>query len=155
MPARRCPPRSADRVRCADRIDRLLPVDGRKRHIVTDTNGFPVGAMVHGADLQDRDGAVPLLASIRDTFPWLRRVFADGADAGKKLETALAALGQWSLELVKRPPAVVGFAVLSRPPAGPPGPARSAAGAFACWRGWVVERTFAWLGRNRRLAKDF
>jgi transposase len=103
----------------------------------------------------DRDGAVPLLASIRHSFPWLRHVFADGAYAGAKLETALAALGQWSLEIVKRPPADVGFEVLPRPPAGPPGPARSAAGAFACWRGWMVERTFAWLGRNRRLAKDF
>jgi transposase len=110
-------------------------VSGRKRHIVTDTRGFPVGAMVHEAGIQDRDGAVPLLASIRDTFPWLRHVFADGAYAGAKLETALAALGQWTLEIVKRPVTAKGFEVLPRR--------------------WVVERTFAWLGRNRRLAKDF
>jgi transposase len=110
-------------------------VSGRKRHIVTDTAGLLVGVTVHEASIQDRDGAVPLLASIRCGFPWLRHVFADGAYAGAKLETALAALGQWTIEIVKRPATAKGFEVLSRR--------------------WVVERTFAWLGRNRRLAKDF
>ena len=72
-------------------------IKGRKRHILTDTNGLLVAATVHAADLQDRDGAVPLLASIRHPFPWLRHVFADGGYAGAKLETALAALapGRW------------------------------------------------------------
>jgi putative transposase len=78
---------------------------------------------------------MPLLASIRNAFPWLRHVFADGAYAGAKLESALAALGRWTLEIVKRPPVATGFEVLPRR--------------------WVVERTFAWFGRNRRLAKDF
>jgi transposase len=110
-------------------------VSGRKRHIVTDTAGLLVGVIVHEASIQDRDGAVPLLASIRYRFPWLRHVFADGAYAGEKLETALATLGQWALEIVKRPATAKGFEVLPRR--------------------WVVERTFAWLGRNRRLAKDF
>ena len=57
-------------------------VKGRKRHILTDTNGLLVAAIVHAADIQDRDGAVPLLASIRHAFPWLRHVFADGGYAG-------------------------------------------------------------------------
>jgi hypothetical protein len=54
-------------------------VKGRKRHILTDTNGLVVAASVPPADVQDRDGAVPLLASIRALQPWLRHVFADGA----------------------------------------------------------------------------
>ena len=83
----------------------------------------------------DRDGAPPLLASIRWAFPWLRHVFADGAYAGPKLGKALEKIGQWTLEIVKRSDDVTGFKVLPRR--------------------WVVERTFAWLGRNRRLAKDF
>jgi len=110
-------------------------VKGRKRHIVVDTGGLLVGAIVHPADVQDRDGAPDLLASIRDLYPWLRHVFADGAYAGDKLAGALAGLGDWALEIVKRPDTAKGFVLLPRR--------------------WVVERTLAWLGRNRRLAKDF
>jgi transposase len=110
-------------------------VKGRKRHILTDTTGLLVAATVHPADVQDRDGAVPLLAAICSLYPWLRHVFADGGYAGDKLATALAALGPWTMEIVKRPRTATGFEVLPRR--------------------WVVERTLAWLGRNRRLAKDF
>jgi len=53
-------------------------VKGRKRHIVTDTTGFLIYILVHAADIQDRDGAVDVLAAIRHRFPWLRHVFADG-----------------------------------------------------------------------------
>ena len=110
-------------------------VKGRKRHILTDTGGLLVAARVHAANIQDRDGAPALLASIRYSFPWLRHVFADGAYAGPKLEAALKRVGRWTLEIVKRPNGAQGFEVLPRR--------------------WVVERTLAWLNRNRRLAKDF
>jgi putative transposase len=58
---------------------------GRKRHIVTDTAGHLVGLIVHTASIQDRDGAVAVLASIRRLYPWLRHIFADGGYAGDKL----------------------------------------------------------------------
>jgi transposase len=91
--------------------------------------------IVHSAGVQDRDGAPPLLASIRSAFPWLRLVFADGGYAGEKLRAAVARLGDWTLAIVKRAADADGFQVLPRR--------------------WVVERTLAWLNRNRRLAKDF
>jgi transposase len=89
-------------------------IKGRKRHILTDTNGLLVAADVHAADVQDRDGAAPLLASIRHAFPWLRHVFADGGYAGGKLQTALAAHGTWTLEIVRRTDTAHGFQLLPR-----------------------------------------
>ena len=98
--------------------------------------------MVHAADIQDRDGAPALLASIRSAFPWLRHVFADGGYAGPKLTDARAQLGTWTMEIVKRSDTAKGFVLLPRR--------------------WVVDRSRrdgakrgAWFGRNRRLAKDF
>jgi transposase len=110
-------------------------IKGRKRGLVTDTIGLPVALDVHPANIQDRDGAVPLLTSMRPFCPWLRHVFADGGYAGEKLINALVGRGKWTIEIVKRSDQTEGFEVLPRR--------------------WVVERTLAWLSRNRRLAKDF
>jgi hypothetical protein len=94
-----------------------------------------VGAIVDTVDIEDRDGAPDLLASIRSSFPWSRHVFADGAYGGERLETALLGKGDWTFEIIKRSDTASGFELLSRR--------------------WVVERTLAWFNRNRRLAKDF
>ena len=110
-------------------------IKGRKRHIITDTLGLMLFVIVHAADIQDRDGAPSLIKAIRYRFPWLRHVFADGGYAGPKLCDALDRLGDWTVEIVKRPENARGFGVLPRR--------------------WVVERTFAWLNRCRRLAKDW
>ena len=110
-------------------------VHGRKRHIVTDTNGLLLGVHVHPANVQDVHGAVPLLERVRDRFPKLRHVFADRVYRGKQLVDALSPCGPWTIEIVQRPPGVKGFQLLPRR--------------------WVVERTFAWFGRCRRLSRDF
>jgi putative transposase len=81
------------------------------------------------------DGAPHVLKAIRRRFPWLRHIFADGGYAGAKLRRAMSGHGDWTIEIVKRSDHAKGFVVL---------PKR-----------WVVERTFAWLGRCRRLAKDW
>ena len=110
-------------------------IKGRKRHILTDTLGLMVGLVVHGADVQDRDGAPAVLRSVRHRYPWLRHVFADGGYGGEKLKGRLSKIGQWTIQIVKRTDKAQGFQLLPRR--------------------WVVERTFGWLGRCRRLAKDF
>ena len=110
-------------------------IKGRKRHIITDTIGLLIGFIIHTADIQDRDGAPFVLNSIRYTHPWLRHVFADGGYAGPKLRSKLEKIGCWRMEIVKRSDKAKGFEVIPRR--------------------WVVERTFAWLGRCRRLAKDW
>jgi len=120
--------------------DAAKKVKGRKRHIVTDTCGLLVGAEVHPADVhpadvQDRDGARLVIKAIHQLFPWLRHLFADSVYNGPNLRDALAKFGEWTIEMVKRAADAAGFQLLPRR--------------------WVVERTFAWLNRNRRLAKDF
>ena len=115
--------------------DAAKKIKGRKRHIVTDTGGLLVGAEVHPADIQDRDGAVLVIEAIHQLFPWLRHLFADSVYNGANLRDALAKLGNWTVEIVKRAADAAGFQLLPRR--------------------WVVERTLAWLNRNRRLAKDF
>jgi transposase len=89
--------------------------------VLTDTVGLLVCAVVHAANIQDRDGAPLLLAAIRNAFPWLQHVFADAAYAGEKLKQALARLGSWTIEIIKRSDAAKGFQLLPRR--------------------WVVERT--------------
>jgi transposase len=106
-------------------------VNGRKRHALVDTDGRPLVLQVHPASVQDRDGAVPLLKASRRRFPFIELAFADSAYAGERLARATSI----AIEIVRKPAGQVGFAVQPRR--------------------WVVERCFAWLNRNRRLAKDF
>jgi putative transposase len=116
-------------------FDMAKKVKGRKRHIVTDTEGSLLAVLVHRANIQDNHGAVPLLRTIGRAFRKLRHIFADRVYRGPKLLNALADLGKWTIEIVTRSQSFGAFK---------PEPRR-----------WVVERTFAWFGRNRRLAKDF
>jgi putative transposase len=116
-------------------FDAAKRIKGRKRHIVTDTDGTLLGLLVHTANVQDNHGAVPLLKSVRRAFPTLHHIFADRVYRGDKLRNAVADCGKWTIQIVTRSQSVGTFK---------PEPRR-----------WVVERTFAWLGRNRRLAKDF
>lgn len=116
-------------------FDMAKRVKGRKRHIVTDTEGSLLAVQVHPANLQDNHGAVPLLRIVGRLFPGLRHIFADRVYRGPKLLNAIADLGQWTIEIVTRSQSVGTFKAEPRR--------------------WVVERTFAWFGRNRRLAKDF
>ena len=77
-------------------------IKGRKRHILTDTEGNLVHAVIHTADIQDRDGAPLVLREIVRRFPWLRHVFADGGYAGDKLKDALRRISKWTIEIIKR-----------------------------------------------------
>jgi len=106
-------------------------IKGRKRPIVVDT----LGLVVHGAGVQDRDGAPFVLSAIRHRWPWLRHVFADGGYAGQKLRKALKTIDDWRIEIIRRSDKADWFEVLPRR--------------------WGVERTFARFGRCRRLAKDW
>src|SRR5229473_8198887 len=94
--------------------DAAKKVKGRKRHIVTDTTGLLVGAEIHPTDVQDRDGALLVIAAIHDLFPWLRHLFADSAYAGDKLLNALTKFGKWTIEIVRRIADTIGFEVLPR-----------------------------------------
>lgn len=116
-------------------FDAAKRVKGRKRHIVTDTNGRLLVLQVQPANIQDNHGAVPVLQSLGAAFPTLRHIFADRVYRGPKLLTALAETGPWTLQIVTRNQSVGHFVPEHKR--------------------WVVERTFAWLNRNRRLAKDY
>ena len=111
-------------------------IKGKKRHILVDTLGLLLHAIVHPADIQDRDGGVLVMATLFGMFPFLKKVFADSGYQGPKFANALArVLPHLDIEIVKRSDQVSGFVVL---------PKR-----------WIVERTIAWLNRCRRLAKDW
>ena len=105
-------------------------IKGRKRHILVDTQGLLMHAIVHD---QDRDGGALLMASLFGGFPSLIKLYADG---GPEFQSAVKRiLARVNVEIVKRPDQATGFVALPK-----------------CW---IVERTFAWLGRYRRLAKDW
>ena len=114
--------------------DAYQKVNGRKRHLVVDTLGMIVTAVVHSAGLQDRDGAKLVLKKMVNKFPRLKKILADGIYNGGMAEWAKEG-GGGILELVVRPEGQTKFEVLP-------------------WR-WIVERTFAWLGRYRRLSEDY
>ncbi len=101
---------------------------------MVDTLGLILAIAVHAADVQDREGAKLVLAKLTGRFPRLALIGADGGYSGKLLVWALLT-GGWIIEIVKKPKDEPTFAVL---------PKR-----------WIVERTFAWLGRSRRLSKDY
>ena len=107
---------------------------GRKRHIVVDTTGLLLAVVVHPADVQDRDGARLALSELAGKASRLRLIWADGAYRGAWSEWVRERLG-CRLEIVSRAAGQQGFAVLPRR--------------------WVVERTLGWLGRQRRLSKDY
>ena len=109
-------------------------IKGRKRHLLVDTLGLVLFALVLTADIQDRDGAKLLFEKVKTRFPRLQLLWADGGYAGK-LVGWVKRLCHWVLEIVKRSEEVKGFVVL---------PHR-----------WIVERTFGWLNRWRRLSKDY
>jgi transposase len=110
-------------------------IKGKKRHIVVDAQGLLMQAIVHAADVQDRDGGVLLMASLFGLFPFLLKLYADSGYQGPKFRQGLRRVcRQVNVEIVKRSD-VGRFIVL---------PKR-----------WIVERTLAWLNRCRRLAKDW
>lgn len=111
---------------------------GRKRHILVDTTGLVLVVKVHSADTQDDNGAPLVLEQVRHKFCRLRRIWADSIYGRQKLPERVRALrtrGKITLEVVGRKPGQKGFTLLPRR--------------------WVVERTFGWLIRNRRLVRDY
>jgi transposase len=127
--------KAADSVGAARRgYDAGKKINGVKRHVAVDTLGLLLVVMVSPASIQDRDGAVRLLAILRERFSTIAMVWADGGYAGRLLTWALQA-ARLTVTIVKRSDDTSGFAVLPRR--------------------WVVERTLAWLTGNRRLVRDY
>ena len=127
--------KGADTVSKATRgYDAGKKINGRKRHIVTDTIGLLLVVMVTAASVQDRDGGRSILKRLHRALASVRHIFADGGYSGQLVAVAKSA---WSIavEIVKKPADQIGFAVLPRR--------------------WVVERTFSWLLRWRRLVRDY
>ena len=87
---------------------------GRKRHIVTDTDGNLLGLITHAADIQDRDGASVVIAQALENHSSLTHIFADGGYSGDKLRDAMASIDGPTIEIVKHPPGVTGFVVIAR-----------------------------------------
>jgi putative transposase len=125
-------------------------ISGRKRHLLVDTNGLILDVLVHPANITDRQGAKFLLSPLKDVFPRLSLIWADSGYAGKLEDWVKEKLG-WTLEIVKRPFEGVRYVWV------PPGvePPEIPRGFVVVKRRWVVERTFGWLGRSRRLSKDY
>jgi putative transposase len=110
-------------------------IKGRKRHLLVDTLGLPIVGYVTPADLSDSQGARRLLSGRAYFLPRLEKIWADAAYRGQELAEWCQRQGGWKLKIVEREPGTRGFKVQPRR--------------------WVVERSFAWLSRNRRLARDY
>jgi putative transposase len=108
-------------------------VKGRKRHILVDTLGLPVANRVEPADTSDRRAGALLLGGLSALFPRIRTVIADAGHESRKLARTLKQNQGWQLRIVKRRKRAFKITGLT----------------------WIVERSFAWLGRNRRLSKDY
>ena len=113
-------------------------MQGRKRHIVTDTMGLIMAVIVHSADLQDREGAKMVLREL----PRLKKILADGGYAGE-LASWVEQLSGWKLEIVPKIAGKEGFNVIPL------------VQSEVEVKRWVVERTFGWFNFNIRLAKDY
>jgi putative transposase len=110
-------------------------VKGRKRHLLVDTLGLPLSVYVSPAHVHDRVGARCLLAGLKPLVPRLKKIWADGAYSGEPLSKWCQDEGGWELEVVGRNKDASGFEVIPRR--------------------WIVERTFSWIDRNRRMSKDY
>ena len=131
---RRHPEREDHRKGGPRGYDAAKKVKGRKRHVGVDTSGLLLGVIVHAADVQDADGVGDLLRRLKRLYPWLRAVFADGVYDRLAALLACFLLGL-TLIVVRRLAGTEGFVLLPRR--------------------WVAERTLGWLGRWRRLARDY
>ena len=108
-------------------------IKGRKRYILVDTLGIPIACRVEPANMSDRRGAERLLGGLGPLFPGIRTIMADAGHESRKLARQLMRQDGWKLVIVKRGQRAFKITGLT----------------------WIVERTFAWLGRNRRFSKDY
>jgi putative transposase len=121
-------------------------INGRKRHLLVDTMGLVLKAKVHAAYMADRDGAKLLLEPISGMFSRLSHCWVDMGYRGEIIDWIKQKLG-WTVDVVKRPSKWGRYPIDVEPPPMP---------TFTVLpRRWVVERTFAWIGRNRRMSKDY
>jgi putative transposase len=106
-------------------------VKGRKRHILVDTLGIPIACRLEPANVSDRIAGASLLGGLSPLFPRIKTVIADAGHESRKLARQLMRDNGWKLQIVKRKQRAFKVAGLT----------------------WIVERTLAWLGRNRRFSK--
>jgi putative transposase len=128
--------------------DGAKKLSGRKRHLLVDTLGLLLRVLVHPADLQDRAGAPGLLMAVAEALPRLELIWADSAYLGPLQTWVWETLG-WRLEIVERPGGRGRWLRAGQePPAQLPG-------FQPLPRRWIVERPIAWIGRNRRMSRDY